>query len=233
MDAEGSEGRPSFFRKPAPPSAGPPLARPPLPPPLPPPPTASAPPAPGPAPGLPRPGEHPLRHPRRQRAADDRHHRDLLLLGQDARPRLPRGPERVRGRPLRLSRNAPRAADGHHQGGAGLRCADPDPAGGPRHARRAARGAGGGRAPGGGTGLRLLPDRDGGRAALPAQPDLVARDPLLVPGAGGGAAEDLPARQLPHRADPRPLLSVLPGVAPGVPGVALLLRRRALRLLRP
>src|SRR5690349_4373120 len=66
MDAEGSEGRPSFFRKPAPPSAGPPLARPPLPPPppppLPPPPTASAPPAPGPAPEAPSGVRRPVFH---------------------------------------------------------------------------------------------------------------------------------------------------------------------------
>src|SRR6185295_20046247 len=78
--------------------------------------------------------------------------------------------------------------------------------------------------------VRAVPGRDGGRAPVPARPDLVARYPLLVPGARVGAGQDRPRRHVPHRHHPGALLPGSPGEAAGLHGLELVLRERALRL---
>ncbi len=129
-------------------------------------------------------GIHVCQHP-----ADAGDPRALLLLGQDPGAAVPVRPDRVRGRPVRLPRHRPGAAAGLPPGLRGLHRADR-------------------RAPGGAATCStsiprsrawptfavsillpgLHPGGDGGRPALPAQPDLVAGHPLLVPRPGRGGS---------------------------------------------
>ncbi len=205
MDGREPAGRPSFFRKPLPAgspaphrSVAPPPAVP-TPPAAPPPPAPPFPPHRSEDPPVPpaetwrRPifhgtGGTPLRHPRRQHAADDRHARRLLLLG--ARPACGvTSSARPRSRADRFAYHGTRAgaAPGHAQGGRRLRGADLRAQHHPGRAGRAGAPEGRGRGALGRLALRALPGRDGRRAPLPAGPDLVARHPLLVPGARRGS----------------------------------------------
>src|SRR5216117_2252533 len=160
----------------------------------------------------------------------------LVTLGfyrfwQGKNPPLHPQPDRVRGRPLRLSRHGQGAAARLRQGPplrrSPDRCAElgrpadrghtdpgrrPAPHVVPRHG--------------------LHSHRDRRSPAVPPEPHLVARDPLLVPRTDAGFCEALREGLAPERTDVEPLLSVLRDEPPRLPGLALLLRAAAPPLRR-
>ena len=123
---------------------------------------------------VPRHRRDPVRHPRRQRPLHHPDARHLLLLGQDADPPLHLRGERVRRRPLRLPRHGEGADAGLREGVRGVLRADRLPDGGPGRARRRSDDQGRGRAVDLDPVPHVHPGRHGRRAAIPAEPHVVA-----------------------------------------------------------
>ena len=65
--------------------------------------------------GLPRDRRYPIRHPSGQHVAHDRHTRFLLLLGQSSGPDVLIQPNRIRRRPVLVSRKRPGTVERNHE----------------------------------------------------------------------------------------------------------------------